>query len=171
MGEQSRDTRSESYARRLDTLENAWWKRWLFVQAPYRWNIRRLELGRTLDIGCGLGRNLIHLGRRGVGVDHNASAIEIARGRGCTAYLGDEFRRSADAVPESFDALLLAHVLEHMQLAETRALLAEYLEFLRSGGKVVLIRARCEGVSFTTSTRSSSMTRRTMKASASAALP
>ena len=54
-----------AYADRLQTLEQARWKQLLDVQAPYRWNIRRLGLGRTLDVGCGLGRNLAHLGGAG----------------------------------------------------------------------------------------------------------
>ena len=51
-------TRGADYAERLETLETARWKRVLDVQAPYRWNLRRLGLGFTLDIGCGIGRNL-----------------------------------------------------------------------------------------------------------------
>ena len=38
---------------RLETL-----RRMLPTQAPYRWNLRRLRLGRVLDVGCGVGRNL-----------------------------------------------------------------------------------------------------------------
>ena len=45
------DTQSEAYAARLDSLESARWKRWLNVQAPYRWNLRRLRLGFVLDVG------------------------------------------------------------------------------------------------------------------------
>ena len=71
-------TDAPDYAARLQTLEQARWKQLLDVQAPYRWNIRRLELGRTLDVGCGLGRNLAHLDGRGVGVDHNPASIVVA---------------------------------------------------------------------------------------------
>ena len=59
-------TDAPDYATRLQTLEQARWKQLLDVQAPYRWNIRRLGLGRTLDVGCRLGRNLAHLDGRGV---------------------------------------------------------------------------------------------------------
>ena len=85
-GPETPDTVGRDYAERLETLEGARWKRLLDVQAPYRWNLRRLGLGFTLDVGCGIGRNLLHLDRRGVGVDHNVASVEIARGRGCTAY-------------------------------------------------------------------------------------
>lgn len=133
------DTREAAYADRLSRIEGAWWKRALDVQRPYRWHLRRLGLGFTLDVGCGIGRNLAHLGWNGVGVDHNAEAVATARRRGLVALLPDEFRASAYAVPRRFDALLLAHVVEHMRFDEARELIASYLPFVRAGGHVVLI--------------------------------
>lgn len=131
-------TGGAEYARRLEALEGARWKRWLDVQAPYRWNLRRLRLGRTLEVGCGIGRNLAHLPAGSVGLDPNPHAVEVARRRGCTAYAPDAFRVSADAA-RPFDALLVAHVLEHLAPAEAEALVAEHLRFVRPGGRVVLI--------------------------------
>jgi len=139
MVDSERDTRSQAYAARLDTLEGARWKRWLDVQAPYRWNLRRLRLGLALDLGCGIGRNLVNLGGSGVGVDHNPHSVETARRRGCTAFTPLEFRSSDHATPGRFDSMLVAHVLEHMPLAEARELVAEYLGYLKPGGRVVLI--------------------------------
>jgi SAM-dependent methyltransferase len=127
------------YAERLRTLEQARWKRWLDVQAPYRWNVRRLELGRTLDVGCGLGRNLAHLGGAGVGVDHNAASIAVARERGLEAYTPEEFITGPHAHEGAFDSLLAAHVVEHMSEDDAVGLLRSYLPFVRKGGKVVLI--------------------------------
>ena len=134
-----RDTRDASYAERLETLSGAGWKRWLDVQAPYRFNLRRLALGRTLDVGCGIGRNLAHLGGNGVGIDHNASAVEGARRRGLTAFVPEEFVASEEAREASFDALLCAHVVEHMRLDEAIALIGSHLRYVRPGGRVVLI--------------------------------
>src|SRR3954452_11662883 len=101
------DTRGEAYTDRLNRLESVWWKRLLDVQRPYRWHLRRLRLGFALDVGCGLGRNLINLGGRaaGVGVDHNADSIAVARARGLDAYLPGELRASPYAVPGRFDAM------------------------------------------------------------------
>jgi SAM-dependent methyltransferase len=127
------------YTERLQTLEQARWKRWLDVQAPYRWNIRRLDLGRTLDLGCGLGRNLAHLSGNGIGVDHNSASIAVARERGFEAYTADEFLNGWRAREGSFDSLLAAHVVEHMSEADAAALLRTYLPFVRPGGKVVVI--------------------------------
>ena len=135
----TKDTREAAYAERLERIEGAWWKRVLDVQRPYRWNLRRLGLGYVLDIGCGIGRNLTHLRGSGVGVDHNAEAVAVARSRGLVAMLPEEFTRSPYATPGRFDTLLLAHVAEHMRHDEARDLVGSYLPYVRGGGKVVLI--------------------------------
>jgi SAM-dependent methyltransferase len=52
--------------------------------------------------------------------------------------LPDAFRASGDAVLP-FDALLFAHVLEHMTRVDAAALVAQWLHHLRPGGKLLLI--------------------------------
>ncbi len=132
-------TSGSDYAQRLQRLELSRWKRLLDVQRPYRWNLRRLDLGRVLDIGCGIGRNLVNLEGNGVGIDHNADAVAIARQRGLTAYTTAEFATSAAATPAGYDALLLAHVMEHVDADVAEGIVTEYLPFLRPGGRVVFI--------------------------------
>ena len=132
------ETRSDAYAARLERLSAAGWRRWLDVRGPSRRHLRRLSLGRTLDLGCGIGRHLLHLPAGSVGVDHNAHAIEAVRRLGGEAYLPAEFRASPHAA-EPFDSLLCAHVVEHMSHAEAEQLLAAWIPFVRSGGRVVLI--------------------------------
>jgi SAM-dependent methyltransferase len=136
--ESPRDTRAEAYAERLARLGGARWKRWLDVQRPYRWNLRRLALGRTLEIGCGIGRNLEALGPAAVGIDHNPHSVEIARARGHRAFVPDAFPTSSEAA-RPFDALLFAHVLEHMPRADGAKLVSQWIDRLRPAGKVVLI--------------------------------
>lgn len=133
------DTAGDDYAQRLQDRESAWWKKLLNVQAPYQWNLRRQRLGRTLDIGCGIGRNLATLDQGSLGVDHNKASVQVARARGYDALDLDEWEVSDQRVPESFDALLLAHVVEHMTRGEALALLRSYLPYLRSGGSVFFI--------------------------------
>jgi SAM-dependent methyltransferase len=132
-------TEGAAYTERLAALESAGWKRALDVQRPYRWNLRRLGLGRTLDVGCGLGRNLLALDAGSAGVDHNPSSVEIARSRGLTAFTPEEFEASPLAEPGGFDSLLFAHVIEHMDEAGGDSLVAAYLPYLRPAGSVVFI--------------------------------
>ncbi len=132
-------TRGEAYTQRLVGLQTVWWKRLLPVQAPYRWNIRRLGLGHVLDVGCGLGRNLEHLDGNGVGVDHNADFVAHCRAKGLSAWTTDEFAGSPDAVPGSFDTMLLAHLVEHVDEATADDIVRTYLPYLRPGGAVHVI--------------------------------
>jgi 2-polyprenyl-3-methyl-5-hydroxy-6-metoxy-1,4-benzoquinol methylase len=141
------DTQNDQYTRRLVSKEGVWWKRLLDVQAPYRWNLQRLNLGFTLDIGCGLGRNLLHINGNGVGVDHNQSSVEIARSHGLKAFVTDEFDKSEFNKQDTFDAMLIAHVVEHMTIQEAVALLARYLPLLKPNGTVVLITPQERGFS------------------------
>jgi 2-polyprenyl-3-methyl-5-hydroxy-6-metoxy-1,4-benzoquinol methylase len=109
------------------------------VQAPYRFNMRRLPLGRVLDIGCGLGRVLQHLDGNGVGVDHNPDFVRYCRSAGLTAYTTEDFPSSPDAVPASFDSIVLAHVIEHIEPEVADEILTTYLPYVRPGGYVHFI--------------------------------
>lgn len=133
------DTDSREYADRLVVLEQAWWKRLLNVQAPYQWNLRRRNLGRTLEIGCGVGRNLATLPAGSVGVDHNETSVKVARARGFRALTVDEFFASDEPELATFDALLIAHVIEHLSPSAGLGLLEDYLPRLRVGGMVFFI--------------------------------
>jgi 2-polyprenyl-3-methyl-5-hydroxy-6-metoxy-1,4-benzoquinol methylase len=133
-------TAGADYAERLYALSNVWWKRALHVQVPYQRNIRRFELGRAIDVGCGIGRNLRTLAPGSVGVDHNPYAIEVARRTGAPAYTDVEFFADpALARPESFDGMLVAHVAEHLTPEDARTILGMYLPMIRPGGKVAFV--------------------------------
>lgn len=131
-------TDEQWYAERLKRLQSRRWKQLLRVQAPYQWNLKRHGLGRTIDVGCGVGRNLSTLEPGSLGVDHNEAAVAEARAQGFHAVTVDEFRSSPPA-RASFDGLLFAHIIEHMTPAQGAALVQAYLPYLRPGGKVFMI--------------------------------
>jgi SAM-dependent methyltransferase len=132
-------TRDQGYTSRLAGLQRAAWKRWLGVQLPYRWNLRRLRPGFTLDVGCGLGRNLGHLGGNGVGIDHNPHSVEACRQAGYLAFLPDDFRASPYCSKGVFDSLLVSHVAEHMPRSAFAELLREYVPLLGASGQIIVI--------------------------------
>jgi len=134
------DTAGGAYTERLAQFQGARWKRLLDVQAPYRWKLRRMVGQRAvLDVGCGIGRNLANLGPGSVGVDHNAHSVAFCRERGMTAYTVEEFRKSVRAQPRSFDGLLAAHLVEHLDRDAALEVLGSYLPCLRPGAVVVVI--------------------------------
>jgi SAM-dependent methyltransferase len=133
-------TSGDDYAKRLVRLQTARWKQWLDVQAPFRWNLKRLDPGFVLDVGCGIGRNLLHFPTRGVGVDTNEECVRVARARGLTAFTPAELRQSPEYNrPSRFDTILFAHVAEHMSEDHAVALLTEYEPLLRPGGRLIMI--------------------------------
>ena len=132
-------TAGPDYAQRLVRLASRRWKERLDVQRPYRWNVRRLNLGRVLDIGCGIGRNLAHLDGNAVGVDHNAASISTARARGLTAFTTEEFAASDFARPGAFDSLLMAHLAEHVSREVLLEVVGQFLPHLRPRGRLVFI--------------------------------
>jgi 2-polyprenyl-3-methyl-5-hydroxy-6-metoxy-1,4-benzoquinol methylase len=139
MRESKLDTKDHSYSTRLAGESSVWWKRLFDVQYPYRWNLRRLDPGFTLDLGCGIGRNLTNLDGNGVGIDHNSFSVEIARAKGLRAFTPEEFQSTAFNAPESFDSILLSHVVEHMTAPDAIKFLTGHLHFLKPRGRVIFI--------------------------------
>lgn len=133
------NTQDKDYTNLLVEKQIVGWKRFFDVQAPYRWNLQRLKPGLTLDIGCGIGRNLINLKGKGVGIDHNLNSVQIARSLGFTAFTPEEFQNSAFNTSQKFDSLLLSHVAEHMNQKEVVELLREYITVLKPEGKLIII--------------------------------
>jgi 2-polyprenyl-3-methyl-5-hydroxy-6-metoxy-1,4-benzoquinol methylase len=95
--------------------------------------------GFVLDIGCGIGRNLGHLNGHGVGVDHNPTSVAACVSAGLTAFSPGDFEQSRYAASDTFDTVLLAHVIEHMTESEAHDLVSTYVAYLRPGGRVILI--------------------------------
>jgi SAM-dependent methyltransferase len=114
-------------------------RKYIDLQFPYRWNLKKLKPGLTLEIGCGIGRNLETLQELGVGLDHNQHSIEVAKANGLIAFTPGEFQHSSFNKPHTFDSLLLSHIAEHMRLDEVIRILHEYLSLLKPDGKIIII--------------------------------
>lgn len=134
-----KDTSGSDYTERLQSLEHKKWKDLLDVQRPYRWNMRRINPGVTLDVGCGIGRNLRHLPKGSVGVDHNKHSIDKINDKGLIGFVTKDFTKSKYAKRGRFDSMLLAHVIEHMKISDAEKIIKDYLPYVRKGGKVIII--------------------------------
>jgi SAM-dependent methyltransferase len=137
------DTREDAYAARLQRIQLAPWKAGLRRFDPYGTYLRSLRPGRTLEIGCGIGRNLAFLAPNVVGIDHNPTSVQTCRARGLPAYEPGQL----DPKVANFDTLLLSHVLEHMRLPDAADLIREYLPRLKPAGRVVIITPQERGQS------------------------
>lgn len=95
----------------------------------------------VLDLGCGNGRNLIHLARefgmRGLGYDISDVAIEQARTASVGLPIEYEARSIAEPLPQRDESVtfVLDMMTSHfLKKAERDALLAEIVRVLRPGG-------------------------------------
>ena len=131
-------TSDAEYTERLLRIQGAWWKRIIDIRGIYGWNLRRLEPGYLLDVGCGIGRNLAHVRGNGVGVDHNARSVEVCRQRGFAAFTPEELFADNDRL-NGFDSMLLSHLVEHMVFDDAVELVRSYLPFVRPNGKIIVI--------------------------------
>ena len=134
----NRDTSQPWYTARLNSLGNRKWKILLGTQRPFKAPITNLRLGKTLEIGCGIGRVLQWL-PNSIGVDHNSTSLDTARARGLTVFTNEEFHLSEFAISKSFDSILMAHLLEHMTEEERNTIIKEFRKYLIPEGRLVII--------------------------------
>lgn len=101
----------------------------MFLPAP--------RAASLLDIGCGGGDFIAmmqDLGWTVTGVETDPVAVERAQARGLNVHRGDLATADFDAM--SFDAITIAHVVEHVH--DPHRLLAECRRVLKPGGTIVI---------------------------------
>jgi SAM-dependent methyltransferase len=105
-----------------------------------------IKTGRLLDVGCGNGRFLAIMRDAGwevLGVEPDAASAKIAKERfGVPVIVGT--LAEAGMPDESFDAVSLSHVIEHVY--DPVALLAECRRVLKLGSKLVVLTPNIESL-------------------------
>ena len=94
--------------------------------------------GRLLEVGCGSGRTLARLAELGwqvQGIDNDPGAVTAARRHGLSVLQGD--LQHAELAAASFDAVVFAHVIEHLR--NPTAALQQAHRLLRPGGRLVVL--------------------------------
>ncbi|HEY0948501.1 MAG TPA: class I SAM-dependent methyltransferase [Candidatus Paceibacterota bacterium] len=111
---------------------------WRDTQAASVFYLPAVPGGTVLDVGCGNGSSLRALeqrGWRGIGVDFDPVAVDVARSLGTDARVGE---LESQKFPEGFfDAIIMSHVIEHVPCA--KALLQECRRILKEGGVLIAI--------------------------------
>lgn len=134
------------YTERLISMQMSRVKNLFKFINPYRLNIRKRCSGRVLDIGCGIGRNLFYLeNKNNVGVDHNESAVKYLMAKGFSGYQPIEFEKVFSDSKNSFDTLLVSHVVEHLTFVDASELVRFYSKWLKELGQIVLICPQIKG--------------------------
>lgn len=96
---------------------------------------RYLKGKKVLDVGCATGVYLEHLGNDSVGIDLSERNLSRCRAKRLKTVLAD----ASQALPvrqHSFDAVLLSHVLEHVD--SPLSLLQKSNEVLKNSGLVII---------------------------------
>lgn len=95
--------------------------------------------GTLLDVGCGGGRFLKRMQRRGwqvVGIDFDEQATRRVREKfGIETYTGDLVK--AQFPEASYDAITMSHAIEH--LLDPAATLRECMRILKPGGQLTIV--------------------------------
>ena len=123
----------------FDVEEHHWWYRGR--RAVLDAVLDGLELppaARILDAGCGSGRNMVELARRGAvtGLELAPASLEAARARDAGTVVAGSLGEPLSFADDSFDLAVALDVLEHVQ--DDRAALRELARIVVPGGRLVV---------------------------------
>jgi SAM-dependent methyltransferase len=130
------------YRRMYEAEESQWWYAGMraiaFELVDAALAGRPGSARRFLDAGCGSGRNLVELERRGtgVGVDLSEEALRLCRERG-VAVVRAELGRLPFA-SASFDGVTSFDVIYHRWVEDDAAAVVEMARLLRPGGLLLI---------------------------------
>jgi 2-polyprenyl-3-methyl-5-hydroxy-6-metoxy-1,4-benzoquinol methylase len=99
--------------------------------------LRYVPGGSVLDVGCGDGSwlaSLKNLGWKVEGTDFDPEAVRVASQRGLNVHVGG--LEDQGYPPNSFDAITLSHVIEHVP--DPEGTIRECVRLLKPGGRLVL---------------------------------
>jgi SAM-dependent methyltransferase len=123
----------------FDVEERHWWYRGRRAVLDAVLDGLTLAPGsRILDAGCGSGRNMLELARRGsvTGVELASQSLELARARGVGPVLPGSLDEPLALDDGAFDLALALDVLEHVDGDE--ATLRELARIVAPGGHVLV---------------------------------
>ena len=126
---------TELFGRFFEEEDRHWWfvgRRRIVLDQLARY----ADSGPVLDLGCGTGGVLAHLGAfgRAYGIDPSAEAAGFCRERGLPVALGSGM--DLPFADEAFGAVLALDVIEHVE--DDVAILREARRVLRPGGVAIL---------------------------------
>jgi SAM-dependent methyltransferase len=91
----------------------------------------------VLDIGCGYGKNMMLLRANGfevIGIDENPDIVKTNLEAGLNCLTLQEF----DKTRNTFDVMLMSHIIEHFQPCDLFKFLDDHLDRLKPGGHIII---------------------------------
>lgn len=123
----------------FDIEERHWWYRGRRAVLEAVLDDLDLPAGlRILDAGCGSGRNMVALARRGTvtGVEPASASLQVARDRGAGDVVPGSLDERLPFAAGDFDLAVALDVLEHV--ADDEAALRELARVIAPGGRLLV---------------------------------
>lgn len=118
--------------------------------------LKRRKVKKILDLGCGAGRHMIYLGKKGfimIGLDFSAKALSIAQSRlereSVKNYvLINHAILNLPFPDDHFDAVVSINVVHHDRIKNIRKTISEIKRVLKKRGIVIINLASTENTKF-----------------------